>query len=67
MKRFAEMNNIADDSRDVLFNIHTNFEFSRCLVYPTFEINICSILLIKKPYKQASKVTFPIVEDSPTT
>ena len=29
----------------VLLNIRTKFELSRCLVCPTIEINICSILL----------------------
>ena len=32
--------------REVLVSIHTKFELSRCLVCPTIEINICSILLI---------------------
>ena len=50
--------------REVLVSIHTKFELSRCLVCPTIEINICSILLIKKPSNQASNVTFPNVEES---
>ena len=32
--------------KEVLVSIHTIFELSRCLVCPTIEINICSILLI---------------------
>ena len=31
--------------REVLVNIHAKFEVSRCLVCPTIEINMCSILL----------------------
>ena len=33
--------------REVLLSIHTKFELSTCLVYPTIEINMCS-LLVKK-------------------
>ena len=32
--------------RKVLVSIHAKFDLSRCLVCPTIEINICSILLI---------------------
>ena len=32
--------------------MHAKFELSRCPVCPTIELNICSILLIKKCLKQ---------------
>ena len=53
--------------REVLVSIHTKFDVSRCLVCPTIEINICSILLIKKCYKPSRKWNLRHVEDSPST
>ena len=33
--------------KEVLLSILTKFELSTCLVHPTVEINICSVLVIK--------------------
>ena len=46
----------------VLVNIRTKFELSRCLVCRTIEINICSILLIKKWLQKIQ-----LLEDSRST
>ena len=42
---------------EVLANIHTTFEVSRCLVCPTIVINICIIALIKKCLRQTERQT----------
>ena len=50
--------------REVLVNIHTKFELFRCLVCPTIEINICSILLIKSVPNKSSKVMLHYIVDT---